>query len=537
MNPLSYTPRVARRQQGITTIIVAILLLIILSVVVFFATSVGVFDQRTATNEHRARLTQQAAEARLNLGIEFLKANAANLTDDDPTDSNIGGWLEAGSEKWVPCTTAAPSGQLDPCLSIRDVTRRNQMYRFVDNGSTALPYAAAMPADADVDEVTLGAGGAAAAISGTVSATLCRFDIADPLLPRCVLDPDTPGMISITVVSDTDMASEGANAQVQETVGTFRTIGGAAAVPLVASGLVTGLGNAEIVANPNAGGFGVPGSIWSPEQVDIESSGGGGVGSVSTCHMGEFLQGNDISQLYTCALSNSCGCPSDGYLSGHFGSTAQENIDVLDIDGNQGSMPDITYFPSHRTTSGGVRLDDPNDQMDDSLFEWIFAQDVVDGTGTPGTTQTPVSPTCGDGSEDCAWEALESLGAIETDCTDLDADSTGLYWAKNGCTMSGSVIGSKANPVVVVIEDEWAVQGNKVIYGMVFVRSSDNTAEFKGNGNVTVFGSIIVEGTVNTNGSIKYIYSEDVANNINNSPAFTRFGKIPGSWLDSSTSF
>ena len=524
---------VPSRQRGITTILIAILLLVILSVVVFFATSVGIFDQRTATNENRARLTQQAAEARLNLGIEYLKANAVNLTNEE-----AGGWLEPGSEKWVPCTTAAPSGQLDPCLSIRDVNRRNKMYRFVDNGSTALPYAGTLPTGADVTAVTLGAGGATSAITGNVVATLCRFDIEDPALPDCSLDPETPGMISITVASEAEMAAENAKAEAQETVGTFRVIGGAASVPLVASGLVTGLGNAEIVANPNAGGFGVPGSIWSPAQVDIESSGGGGVGSVSTCQMGEFLQGNDIEDLFTACAGNGCGCPSNGYLSGHFGSTAQENIDVLDIDGNQGALPDVTYFPSHKTSPvGGAQLDDPNDDLDDSLFEWIFAQDVVDGTQAATATQPNVLQNCGSGSEDCAMKALESLGAVETDCSDLDADSAGLYWAKNGCAMGGSVIGSVANPVVVVIENDWQVNGNKTIYGMVFVRSSTNTATFRGNGNVTVFGSIIVEGNVNTNGSIRYIYSDKVARNITNSPAFLRFGKIPGSWLDASTSF
>jgi len=92
--------------------------------------------------------------------------------------------------------------------------------------------------------------------------------------------------------------------------------------------------------------------------------------------------------------------------------------------------------------------------------------------------------------------------------------------------------------VIVVVENELRVNGNTQIYGMIFVRSSTNSAVLNGNGNIDIFGSAIVEGAVQkTNGSIRYIYSEQVAQNINNSPAFTRFGKVPGSWLDSSTSF
>ena len=517
------------RQRGITTLIVAILLLIILSVVVFFATSVGIFDQRTATNENRAQLTQQAAEARLNLGIEYLKANAAYLTSDDEGDPLVAtddGWLLAGSEKWVPCTTAAPANQLDPCLSIRDTARRNLMYRYVSGGSTALPYSAAMPG-ADVGNV------GNFPITGRVAATLCRFDIDDPALPRCSLDPATPGMISVTVVSEADMRNaagtidENANAEVQETVGTYRIIGGAASVPLVASGTIDGTGNAQIVPNPNAGGPGVPASIWAPDDVDIAN------GSMSTCQMGEFLDsvGADIDDLFTvCAGNNQCKCDKTNSLSektqgGGFG----ENIDILDVDGmSEGVLPDITYFPREP-------LDDPADPLDDSLFEWIFAQDVV-AEGAINVSQTC---TDSDGGTDCAKAALDSLSPVVLgSCAELNAASSGLYWSKSACDFPNGAIGAPDHPVIVVVENELRVNGNTQIYGMIFVRSSTNSAVLNGNGNIDIFGSAIVEGAVQkTNGSIRYIYSEQVAQNINNSPAFTRFGKVPGSWLDSSTSF
>ncbi|HET6603970.1 MAG TPA: hypothetical protein VFG21_07110 [Xanthomonadaceae bacterium] len=541
MIPIQQQPASGLRQRGITTLLVAILLLGILTVVVFFSTSVGIFEQRTATNEHRAKLTQQIAEASVNMAVEFLKANGALLTSTDPV---VNGWLAAGTERWVPCTTAAPSGQFDPCTAIPDTPNalRDQMYRYEFGGSTLVPYNAAVPANAQIDSITIGGTVAApvtAAATAEVAAVLCRFDVNDPDLPECDLDPEDPGMIAITLVSNTDVATENASAQIKETVGTFRTFGGADAVPLVASGTVNGLGNAEIVANPNAGGFGVPGSIWAPGQVNIEGSGGGGIGSVITCHMGEFLQGNDVDDLFTTCTGNACGCPTlnNGALSGSAQGNQIEGIDVLDIDGGHG-LPDIAYFPSHKVSPvSGLQLDVQDDHLDDSLFEFFFSQDVVDGTGAPGASQPDVSQNCGDGGNgDCAIAALQSLGALETDCTDLSAASTGLYWARNGCNLP-AVVGSATAPVVLVVEDDLHLQGNTIFYGMIFVRSSTNTGTFRGNGNMTIFGTTIIEGNIDTNGSIRYVYSEKIAQAINNSPAFQRFGRVPGSWLDAPTAF
>src|SRR6185436_18839916 len=71
-----------RHQRGMTTMLVAILLLGILTVTTLFALSIGVFEQRTATNDNRARLVHAAAEAGLNQGIEFFKRNKSLAIED-----------------------------------------------------------------------------------------------------------------------------------------------------------------------------------------------------------------------------------------------------------------------------------------------------------------------------------------------------------------------------------------------------------------------------------------------------------------------
>lgn len=529
-----------RAQRGLTTLLIALLLLGILSIVVLFATSVGVFDQRTATNENRAKLAQASAEAGLNLSTEFFKANLALINEDE----DAGGWLVAASRRWVACSTAAPSGEVDPCLAERDATRRAAMYRYQFNGTTNVDYAAIMPAGARLTAVSLG--DATTPMTVNVSATMCRMDMSDPANPVCALDPaDEDNRIAVTLVSNASIVGESAAAEVKETLATYRMIGGAATVPLVASGTVMGLGNAQIVANPNAGGWGVPASIWSPCPVDIESgstgstdplcpAAGGGIGSVITCHVGEYLRGRPITDLLTvCPFGNGCDCPTinGGALSGSSQGTQRESIDILDIDGGEGELPDITYFPREP-------WDDPADPLDDSLFEVIFNQDVV------AEGATSVSTNCSGLAEyagDCAKIALHDLGAVKVaSCGDLSAASTGLFWVpEGGCNGNIGQIGTPDAPVVLVVEGGAGIAqpSGGTIFGMVYIRSSTNAATFAPRGNFQIFGMAIVEGFADPKGTFSLVYSSEIANSINSSPAFTRFGRVPGSWLDARSGF
>ncbi|MDQ3524188.1 MAG: hypothetical protein M3451_03935, partial [Chloroflexota bacterium] len=324
------------------------------------------------------------------------------------------------------------------------------------------------------------------------------------------------------------------------------------AVPLVASGLVQSLGNAEIVAAPNAGGFGIPASMWSPNNICMSGGGGcSGIGSVTTCYVGDYLRGTPESELKTtCATSNACGCPAatalgSDFLSGHSGSLKREGIDILDRDGcvldtNTGkcadgsSLPDISFYP-------GAGFDDPGDPADDSLFEWIFGVTYEsDSTlspinGTGNTLQNCAGPT------NCAVYALtEDLGAeTKTSCAGMNASTEGLIYVSGACSLSGT-IGSPDKPVVLVVNDEVTVGGNLVFYGMLFVRSNNNSAELKGSGNPKIFGSIVVQGDVKLTGGVTLVYDDTSASGCSTPNCLsktTKFARLPSSWLDSAAGF
>ena len=529
-------------QRGISTLAITMLLLLILSVVVLFSTSVGFFEQRTAVNENRARIAEQAAETGINMAGEYVKASRALIISNAAN-----GWLDttAGGNGWVSCNgvsnTATIGSRPHPCRSEPNETRRNQLWFFTTDGTgaslatTYLPYGA------------VGNVGGTAAFPSVVNvqAVLCRID-SSLTTPACTQNPARGNRVAITFISQATLTNEGSTAIIKETWASYTDASQSASVPIIGSGFVKGLGNAQIVANPNAGGYGVPASIWSPNDVGISGPASGcgasnnGVGSFSSCQVGEYLKATPLSELKTtCATSaNACNCPAinntaeSNFLSGHSNSTKREGIDILDIDSSKGALPDISFFPG--VGCNGTDYSDPATD-DDSLFEFVFnASDVVTG----GSKNTNL--TCGtSGSQNCAvFHLTDTLGAtVLANCNTLGPGSSGLYYITGNCNFPNGDIGSPNSPVIVVVEEEASINNN-TIFGMIFVRSNDQSAEFNGNGNAKIFGSLVVEGNIDLTGSIDIIYDNTgVSTDPFTLPSNAKFARVPGSWLDATEGF
>lgn len=544
-------PALSRRQRGVSTLVITLLLLVIMSLVVLFSTSVGFFEQRTATNENRARIAEQAAETGINMAGEYIKAKR-----DFVIAKTTGGWLAGASAVagWKTCasTAATLDGRPHPCMSEQNSTRRAQLWFYTTDGVGATIATTSLLPGNSVGNV----GGAVFPSTVNVQAVLCRVNTT-LTTPTCELNPSAGNRIAITFISTATLTDENTTAVIKETWASFSTSSFSSAVPLVASGIVKGLGNSQIVASPNAGGYGVTASMWSPNNIgfgtkntnactDGSDNGAGGLGSSSTCHIEDYLSNTSIglSTIKTgCAANGAkCGCPSsDGrYLSGHSGADKAEGVDILDIDNNNGPLPDTTFYPG--TSCQGTQRDDPTDSLDDSLFEWIFNVDVVpEGVATTKSTAS-VLQTCGPSSnQDCAVYALTNdLGATSISCTALNALGTaasGLYYVTDagGCSF-GSQIGSASQSVVVVVEQSADVKAN--FFGLLFVRSKNNTADVQISGNNKIFGAMAVEGDIKVTGTIDIVY-EDIS--ISTDPFIfpknAKFARVPGSWLDATQGF
>lgn len=496
MNRISITSR--RNQRGVSTLLIAMLLLAILTVVTVFGTAFGVHEQRTSANEYRYKLSFQAAEAGLNQAVEYIKVNTRPMLS-----TATGGWLFAGAPRWKPCTDALPSTMaFDPCLAEADASRRSNMYRYVGATNGILPLSEVLPGATNQTFATTG-GTSQFDTTYNTYATLCRLDISG-VLPRCSLAPTTEGTFYVTVVSRGALTNEQSEASVKQSYGTFRLLGASPASPLIAT-FVKGLGNAQLVPNPDAGGFGVPVSVWSNNNAVVAAG-----GSFATCQLGEWLaSGSPSSTELLNGVCPDCDCntlcPGYGLLSGRSAASCSggggniEGEDILDVDSNFSNaspkVRDSKYFPA-------------------DLFAYIF--------GVPSST---------------AVSYLTANATQITNCATLNAGSSGLYWYTGtaDCQL-GANVGTVQDPVVLVSDAQVTMQSNGQFFGIVYVRSVAGTGDLlKATGTPQIYGSVVLEGEANLAGSPTIIYNKAVLRNISNSPKFIRYGPIPGSWSDSVT--
>lgn len=562
-------PRVAgkRNQRGVATLTITLILLGILTIIVLASSNTGLFEQKTATNENRAHLSQQAAEYALALGGEFLKANVVNVASNEDSD----GWLSSGANlHWRTCAGVTDTNH--PCFAA-PASIRSQLYYYTADGTVvtdstsaklnlpiSIPTSATVPSTMMPTAAYLKNVGSTAQfpVTTTVRALLCRLDTTAGSTASCQTNPTTGNRIAITLIASSGMAGESSAASVKETWGTYNSFNVTSAVPLSAAGLVKGLGDGSIVSSPNAGGYGVAGSVWSPQNVDVDGSGGGGIGSFTTCHLGDFLGDVPVANLETsspgCAGTGNTGCScsnvakgSPDMLSGHYGgSYEQEGPDILDVDGDHGSayqsttgnletitQPDIQFFPGKN--AAGTCMDDATNATDDNLFEWIFNTDV-NGSNVCSAPE--------DFSKEDGYLAGVGGTLISNSCSSLDTSSSGLYYSANtdnGSTCNLGNVGTPDNPVIVVVNGPVKLNGGN-FFGMLFIRytgtgtAPDPLLSIAGNGNL--FGSIVVNGNVNGHGTFNIIYVDTSTGTPGKKlPASSRFARVPGSWLDNSAGF
>lgn len=512
------------RQRGATVLTVSIILLVLVTIAAAFSLSVGVFEQRVVGNELRARAVAQVADAGLNHGIEVIKANAAKLT----LSAANGGW----GGHWTRC--AADSGNF-PCAAEPDPARRASLYFYSDQTS-ANPTNLIGAGSNVVDSPEIAQVGNFE-VDYRVGALLC---LIDPEIPsNCTSYEDNfNGLVALTLVSRGFLVDEpDALGDVKATIASYRTIGNGPEVPIMAAGAVDlDGGSAEIVPNPNAGGFGVAMSVWSAGDVSMDT------GTVQTCHLGEFLanpkQGGAAGrrEYDGIQICHGCSCdgltPEKGLISGKStdgGVNREKSYDIIDAEGNEAVAP-VSFFPDHtkstcRDGSGALqRCDEVANCFDDTIFEYLFGVNILN---------VPGDVACAGLDTQTEEEFLEELAEDPpTDCATLGAASTGLHWSTAACNLPGHQVGTPSNPVFLVADCSVRLSNNTVFYGVVFSRGLGTDCELRAQGGGVLYGSAVMDGGVRVRGGPKFIYNEKVIQAILSSPSFNRFGVVPGSWID-----
>ena len=563
------------RQSG-AVLLVAVLLLLLAGVMTIFAMNVGLFEQRSTGNDLRAKAVNEVAEAGLAQGFEYLMRQNREMLDTPGLWERCGG----ASDVSFPCGAVSAALIDTDGDGTVDTPRRSTMFRLAATSHTItnLDNALAnyMLPLASASKITNAANGATVAYG--VAPVVCfmqRPVTTDPNEPIQCGAPGASGVTdlrAVTFVSVAKIPGESASATLVQTLGEYPTLNDPMGKPpITASGSAGVTGTLQIVTNPNAGGAGVPVSVWN--RLDITKT-----GTTNTCYADEFFrytQGSATPSLYDGTIRcDDCRCDANGapttlsYDSS--GALQAEGIDILDVDAGTDSRNRGTG------TNYNVRSDQysyPTCEFPPDLFRFVFGVRAWDDTDDDcfGETkaasvvyQNPDSGATGTVGPDEAYLYANADRIIPTDPDNpllkngqggtsallASSSTSGLIWCQASCDIgSNTQVGTPSEPVILVLDrpagGSIRIQGT--VFGMVFIRETGTTMNpapgSSGTGNcpsncalqmnagATIYGALVLQGQMNVNGTSAVVHDATVLRSIEENEGTTP-ATLPGAWND-----
>ncbi len=476
------------RQAGGLTIFSAVILLSLLTLMLVYSSQVQKSEQNVSANEYRQKLAFHAAESAADQVMEYMLANNFRILSaetDAVSDGSGGvraGWFESLTGIWAACPTSPAATH--PCGGDIPAGGLASSYFYDNPATTTANSFDTIPINLDV---------LPANTTARVSAVICQIDFSNPgggcMTAPSAGDDVSQGAFVITLLSygytDCTSATDFSSCRVTSTIAvpitSISLARGSPAVPLTTRTTFPPTGTAEIVPNPNAGGIGVPVSVWANANPSC-SDGAAllGSGSWATCEYHEWYETDEIPSDMVCSDA-SCSCSHSEAISYTVGPEDQLGIDLLED----------TQFPC-------------------DLFEFYF------------------------GVARSEYQLVKSSAKIISDCSSLDQYSQGIYWVSGTeCRLDGTtVIGSPARPVMLIsAAGTTTFAGNNHIFGVVFVTDVEVPgAAWTASGTNIVYGSAIIDADLDAFlGTFQIIYNEDVSLLI---AGFTGIGALSGGWRD-----
>ncbi len=245
-------------------------------------------------------------------------------------------------------------------------------------------------------------------------------------------------------------------------------------------------GNFNVVPNPNGGGIGVPISVWAENTLDTSGS------NWKTCDQGSFTDAGAVCM--------------DTKGDGETG----EDWDGCSCSVERSNSTNVT---------GDIVLDDPAN-FPTSPFVYLF------GNEDEGDTFEQLVPII--------KARADAGGGVVANCDNIVADANSLssgaiLWVTGDCVVGSNIqVGSRENPIILVVEGDIRVNAGAEFWGIVI-----GLNEFVLNGGPIIHGSAVSEiESELTNGNYSQVYDESVFQNltdesVNNFPA-----KVKYSWRD-----
>ncbi|MDH3902743.1 MAG: hypothetical protein OEU84_12335 [Xanthomonadales bacterium] len=477
-----------RKQKGGLTIFSAVILLSLLILMLIYATQVQQSEQRVSANEYRQKIAFHAAESGADQAIEYILSNSVRVLSADPNAVPDGaggmraGWFDATAGVWAACPDAPTADH--PCGGSVPAGNLSSSYFFDDPTTTSA---------GKFDSVPINIGMLPAESTARVSAVLCHIDYDNPV-GGCMIAPSEGDDVShasfvVTILSygyadcvdpaDTDTCQ--VSATVALPISNHTVTRGSPPVPLTARTTFPPTGTVEIVPNPNAGGTGVPVSVWANANTECSTGEATlGSGDWATCEFHEWYETDEIPADMACTTP-SCSCSKSEAISYTVGTEDMMGIDILE---------DVNF---------------PCD-----LFAYYF--------GVP----------------ESEYQVVKSAAKIIADCDGLGPDSHGIYWVSGAtCRLDGTnVVGSPKLPVMLISAAETTTfTGNNNIFGMVFITDVEvPDAQWNASGTNIVYGSVIIDAELDAFvGTFKVIYNADVSLL---AAGTNGIGTLSGGWRD-----
>jgi hypothetical protein len=476
------------------TLFSAVLILLLMTLLLFYAARVGIFEQRVSANDMHQKLAFHAAEAGIQHATEYFYANSALIVSPkaDVLTNGADGWFFPGAERWRKCSDYvddfnSPDSETElahPCRGeSSDARRTNTYFYYYDdpNVTGEDPYA-----------INLGTGNFIQdSQSVSVRAVLCVLSLdweGSVPFTGCndTVSPENSQFMVTFLAhgqSDCDNGVCQGEALISEPVSNFSAISGTPPpVPLTTRTTFPPGGTAEVVTNPNAGGIGVPISVWASknDSCTFGATQAFGNGDWSTCEPHEWYRQDFLPADMRCPHPT-CNCSAQEAISHTVGVNDKLGIDML-------WDPD---FPC-------------------DLFDYFF--------GIPKTN----------------YMVIKNAAQVVDDCAGFDPNSSGLYWVSGShCDFPTNVqIGTPDNPVAVIsAASVTSLNGNTEIWGVLFLTDvEDATAHLDSSGTNFIFGSAIVDADIDIfAGTLKLIYTEAAIVRAHGSGVL---GALMGGWTD-----
>lgn len=580
----------SRRRASGMGLVVVIVLLLLAGLLTLSALRVGLFEQRGTGNDLRSKAVAEVAEAGLAQGFEYLYRQHKTMLKDPSL------WERCAAEdESFPCgaiSAAAFDHDGDPATP--GVPRRAQMFRLkAPAAANVIPGIDAelarhmLPIPAASRISSLGGFNVAYGVA-PVMCFAARPANANPGGIPCNggVGPGSTSVAITTFVSVARIPGENASSTLIQTVGQYPKFDDDLVnrPPLTASGAAGVNGTLQVVTNPNAGGTGVPVSVWS--RLDIDKT-----GTTNTCYPDEFFrytQGSHRPSLYQGTIRcDACRCDANNapktlsYDSSGLNRCVLptddcEGIDVLDVEAGTDSTAGYNTG-GHEGANYNVRSDAvsfPTCEFPPDLFDFVFhipAWDDADQDCFAETKRAAVPYANPENPSAMAMvgpdeahlyriadkviakpenAALLRSGQAGTPALLASSATTGVVWCQQAqpgaCDIRANVqVGTPSAPVVLILDGPVRIQG--VIFGFVFIRDTGGSLNpatggslagecpadcmLQMNAGSAIYGAVVLQGQMASNGTSAVIYDGNVLRGIveQNEPVYAT---LPGAWTD-----